>query len=71
MGKNALALEAAHEAVRRGWFPGGAYYVDLRGHSGEAPLATEEVARRLLGAGGGVPDDRSATGRIAAWQRFR
>lgn len=32
VGKTALALHAAREAVRRGWFPGGAVWVDLRGY---------------------------------------
>ncbi|ONI86674.1 hypothetical protein ALI22I_23885 [Saccharothrix sp. ALI-22-I] len=32
IGKTALARRAAAEAVSRGWFPGGAVFVDLRGY---------------------------------------
>ncbi|MEV7442911.1 tetratricopeptide repeat protein [Streptomyces sp. NPDC091204] len=32
IGKTALALHAAHEAVARGWFPGGALFVTLHGY---------------------------------------
>ncbi|MEV4742525.1 tetratricopeptide repeat protein [Streptomyces sp. NPDC049555] len=32
IGKTALALHAAHEAVSRGWFPGGALFVTLHGY---------------------------------------
>jgi hypothetical protein len=31
VGKTALATHAAHEAVRRGWFPGGAIFVNMHG----------------------------------------
>lgn len=32
VGKSALALHVAHEAVRRGWFAGGVLFADLRGY---------------------------------------
>ncbi|WP_171059858.1 tetratricopeptide repeat protein [Streptomyces montanus] len=35
VGKTELALQAAHQALARGWFPGGALMVDLHGYEPE------------------------------------
>jgi hypothetical protein len=48
-GKTALALTAAHHAQQRGWFPGGAAFVDLRGHEAQR-LTVDEAALTLLRA---------------------
>ena len=52
VGKTALALHAAHEAVfARGWFPGGVPFVDLAGYDPDGQLtagqALGEVLRQL------------------------
>ncbi|MFD7940147.1 P-loop NTPase fold protein [Streptomyces sp. NPDC059755] len=51
VGKSALVLQAAHEAVRRGWFPGGSVYLDLRGYDPSGPVdpshALESALRSL------------------------
>ncbi|PSL51732.1 putative ATPase [Saccharothrix carnea] len=61
IGKTTLALQAAHDAVDAGWFPGGVLYQDLRGFARqgrvepEAALATQ---LRKLGVGGEhIPPD--------------
>jgi hypothetical protein len=59
VGKSALALAAAHEGQRRGWFPGGVLYYPAGAHRpggppGEAALLTDLL--RLLG----VPHERTA-----------
>ncbi|WP_380279063.1 tetratricopeptide repeat protein [Kitasatospora purpeofusca] len=50
VGKTALALHAAHEAVRRGWFPGGVLYVPLRGYRPGAAVSGEQAVGALLRA---------------------
>ncbi|MFB7476103.1 tetratricopeptide repeat protein [Kitasatospora sp. NPDC056184] len=50
VGKTALALYAAHEAVRRGWFPGGVLYVPLRGYRPGAAVSGEQAVGALLRA---------------------
>ncbi|MGW3173222.1 tetratricopeptide repeat protein [Streptomyces sp. NPDC001153] len=49
IGKTALTLEAAHEACSRGWFPGGAHFIDLRGYD-DTPLTPEQAVLPLLDA---------------------
>lgn len=52
VGKTALIGHVAQQAYRREWFPGGAVFLDLRGHaSGEAVTAEEAVAAVLLRSG--------------------
>ncbi|MFI7277891.1 trypsin-like peptidase domain-containing protein [Streptomyces sp. NPDC049879] len=65
VGKTSLTAQAAHEARREGWFPGGFLYADLRGHrpeepGGNGPLTAEATLLTLLrtllpggGTGGG------------------
>jgi hypothetical protein len=46
VGKTTLAVEAGHMAVRRGWFGGGALFIDLHGYD-EAPVQPERGTGRL------------------------
>ena len=56
VGKTALALHVAHEAVFiRGWFPGGVPFVDLRGYDPDGQLTAEQALGELLRQLG-VPD---------------
>ncbi|WPB90805.1 tetratricopeptide repeat protein [Streptomyces malaysiensis] len=55
VGKTALALQAAYEAQRRGWFPGGVLFVDLHGYDGTA-LTPERALESLLRALGVAPE---------------
>ncbi|WP_078622812.1 tetratricopeptide repeat protein [Streptomyces prunicolor] len=48
IGKTALALQAAHQAVAKGWFPGGAIFVDLRGY--DEPVTADQAVVALLSA---------------------
>ncbi|MFD3378353.1 MULTISPECIES: tetratricopeptide repeat protein [unclassified Streptomyces] len=50
VGKTALALQAAHQARERRWFPGGILFADLRGYSPGAELDAAAVADRFLRA---------------------
>ncbi|MFJ6063698.1 tetratricopeptide repeat protein [Streptomyces tendae] len=49
VGKTALAVEAAHRARARGWFPGGALFVDLRGYDDD-PVTADQAVLALLDA---------------------
>jgi tetratricopeptide (TPR) repeat protein len=49
IGKTALALEAAHQALSRGWFPGGTLFVDLRGYD-DNPVTADQAVLALLDA---------------------
>ncbi|MET8446498.1 tetratricopeptide repeat protein [Streptomyces sp. NPDC005209] len=49
IGKTALAIEAAHQACSRGWFPGGPLFVDLRGYD-DNPVTAEQAVLALLDA---------------------
>lgn len=66
VGKTALALHAAYTARKRGWFPGGALFVDLRGYD-EVPATPEHAVLsllRVLGESG--PGDEDLYGRYRA-----
>ncbi|PWG11724.1 regulator [Streptomyces sp. V2] len=60
IGKTALAVEAAHEAVGRGWFPGGVLFLDLHGYDKE-PVSAERALQILLGALGVRPESVPGT----------
>lgn len=60
IGKTALALHAAHEAVARGWFPGGTLFVDLRGYDPD-PVTAEQAVVALLDSLGMRNDDLPLT----------
>jgi tetratricopeptide (TPR) repeat protein len=49
VGKTALTLHVAHTARERGWFPGGALFVDLRGYD-EVPATSDHAVLSLLRA---------------------
>ncbi|WP_051741926.1 tetratricopeptide repeat protein [Streptomyces xylophagus] len=49
VGKTALALCVAHAARERGWFAGGALFVDLRGYD-EVPVTADQAVLALLRA---------------------
>ncbi|MGW4024454.1 tetratricopeptide repeat protein [Streptomyces sp. NPDC005009] len=49
VGKTALAVEAAHQARGKGWFPGGTLFVDLRGYD-EDPVTADQAVLALLDA---------------------
>ncbi|MFF1593068.1 AAA family ATPase [Streptomyces sp. NPDC058286] len=55
VGKTALALHAAHQAVQKGWFPGGQLFLDLHGYDPDLYVAPEQALPALLRALG-VPD---------------
>ncbi|MFJ2925743.1 tetratricopeptide repeat protein [Streptomyces massasporeus] len=63
IGKTALALHVAHQAVARGWFPGGALYLHLRGHDPAGPVGAEEamgtLARALCVDDAVTPDEQT------------
>ncbi|MGV9450322.1 ATP-binding protein [Streptomyces sp. NPDC003635] len=55
IGKTALAVEAAHVACGRGWFPGGVLFLDLDGY-GDDPVTGEQALEALLRALGVEPE---------------
>ncbi|MEU0175212.1 tetratricopeptide repeat protein [Streptomyces massasporeus] len=63
IGKTALALHVAHQAVARGWFPGGALFLHLRGHDPAGPVGAEEamgtLARALCVDDAVTPDEQT------------
>ncbi|MFI8530005.1 tetratricopeptide repeat protein [Streptomyces aquilus] len=62
IGKTALAVEAAHRARARGWFPGGFLFVDLRGYD-DAPMTADQAVLALLDAMGVRGPDLPPTAR--------
>ncbi|WP_307679902.1 tetratricopeptide repeat protein [Streptomyces sp. V4I2] len=50
VGKTALVVEAARQAVERGWFPGGVLFANLRGHSTGHDAIPEETLDAFLRA---------------------
>jgi tetratricopeptide (TPR) repeat protein len=61
VGKTALALAAAHQARDRGWFPGGALFVHLRGYDPAGPMDGGQGLQALLRALGVRDDDLPPT----------
>ena len=51
VGKTALAIQAAHAALRTGWFPGGVLFLDLHGYDDQAvqPGQALDALLRALG----------------------
>lgn len=64
LGKSALALRAAHQAVANDWFPGGVFYLDLH-RPGTDPLSDDEALRILLSYLG--IGDHEISGLATAW----
>ncbi|WP_433272674.1 tetratricopeptide repeat protein [Actinosynnema sp. CS-041913] len=71
VGKTALALHCARAAVGAGWFPGGAFSVDMRGYLADGGVPVESVVRPLLRHLGvdplGAPADPGES--VAVYQR--
>lgn len=59
IGKTALAVRAAHEAVAAGWFPGGVLFVDLHGYDPDGSVTDSAALAAVLDAlgvtGAGMP----------------
>ncbi|MFE0257145.1 tetratricopeptide repeat protein [Streptomyces sp. NPDC059010] len=55
IGKTALAVEAAHQARAKGWFPGGVLFLDLHGYDDD-PVPGEQALAALLRALGVEPE---------------
>ncbi|MEV0482957.1 tetratricopeptide repeat protein [Streptomyces sp. NPDC050508] len=51
IGKTALAVEAAHEASDKGWFPGGVLFVNLHGYDDDRVTAEQALETLLRGLG--------------------
>ncbi|ARF53850.1 ATP-binding protein [Streptomyces gilvosporeus] len=56
VGKTALALRAAHDAVDAGWFPGGVLFINLQGYDDLRYVGPETAVSVFLSALG-VPDE--------------
>ncbi|ULR51883.1 ATP-binding protein [Streptomyces deccanensis] len=71
-GKTALAVHAAHEARKHGWFPGGILFADLYGYSPSGPQEAGTTAEHLLRALG-VADaviPPTSQGKLDLWRVF-
>jgi transcriptional regulator with XRE-family HTH domain len=64
IGKTALAVHWAHRIAPQ--FPDGQLYVDLRGHTHDAPMPSTEALARFLRALGALPDQVPAEADEAA-----
>jgi tetratricopeptide (TPR) repeat protein len=77
IGKTALAVEAAHAACEKGWFPGGVLFVNLHGYDDDlvTPEQALEAMLRALGTEPEYiptgPDERAALYRSALAERGR
>ncbi|MFD3590204.1 tetratricopeptide repeat protein [Streptomyces sp. NPDC058683] len=60
IGKTALAVETAHLACGKGWFPGGVLFLDLHGYD-EQPVSADQALQSLLRALGVEPEHIPAT----------
>ncbi|MCX4971313.1 tetratricopeptide repeat protein [Streptomyces sp. NBC_00620] len=63
IGKTALAVETAHQACSRDWFPGGTLFVDLRGYDDDPATADQAVLALLDALGVHGPDLPSSAAR--------
>ncbi|POM24250.1 Regulatory protein AfsR [Actinomadura rubteroloni] len=61
VGKTELAVQAAHAATERGWFPGGVLMIDLHGYDPRQRLDEARALASLLRALG-VPDEHIPPG---------
>ncbi|MFI1398030.1 ATP-binding protein [Streptomyces sp. NPDC020681] len=61
IGKTALALHVAHEAVVRNWYPGGVLFVNLRGYDPEGQVTGGQALAALLRALGVREEDLPST----------
>ncbi|UZJ33128.1 hypothetical protein [Streptomyces endophytica] len=56
VGKTALVLRAAHDAVAAGWFPGGVLFINLQGYD-EHRYVRPDIAISVFLSALGVPDE--------------
>lgn len=71
IGKTSLALCAAHQAVRDGWFPGGTLFVDFRGYDEDPVTADQAVVALLDGMGvRGADLPQTAAGQYGLYRRL-
>ena len=73
IGKTALARSCAAEAVARGWYPGGAVFVDLNGYSpdpGDRAMPQHVFAPMLHALGRPGPVDMDPRGQAAQYHRL-
>ncbi|WP_405950656.1 tetratricopeptide repeat protein [Streptomyces prunicolor] len=71
IGKTALAVETAHQACARDWFPGGTLFVDLRGYDDDPVTADQAVLALLDALGVRGPDlPASAIRQYDAYRRL-
>jgi hypothetical protein len=59
--KTALVLHVAHEAVARGWFPGGVVFIAMRGYDPAGLVGAEQAVGALLRALGVADEDLPPT----------
>ncbi|MDV7217627.1 ATP-binding protein [Streptomyces prunicolor] len=71
IGKTSLALRAAYQAVRDGWFPGGTLFVDFRGYD-EDPVTADQAVLALLDELGvrGADLPQTAAGQYGLYRRL-
>ncbi len=71
VGKTELVVHAAHQAIQRGWFPGGVLFVDMLGYDADRRLSARDALAgwlTALGIGEHIPateQDRSRLWRSA------
>ncbi|MFD5633971.1 ATP-binding protein [Streptomyces sp. NPDC127077] len=73
IGKTALARSCAAEAVSRGWYPGGAVFVDLNGYApdpGDRAMPQHVFAPMLHALGRPGPVDADPRGQAAQYHRL-
>ncbi|MFE0130617.1 ATP-binding protein [Streptomyces sp. NPDC059037] len=56
IGKTALAVRAAHDAVAAGWFPGGVLFINLQGYDTDRAVRPD-IALSVFLSALGVPDE--------------
>jgi tetratricopeptide (TPR) repeat protein len=69
VGKTALAIHAAREAVRLGRFPGGVIYISMYGYDHKSRVTADAAVEQLLrqlGVGGELPEDPKQ--RLGMWR---
>ncbi|QFY09963.1 AAA family ATPase [Nonomuraea phyllanthi] len=69
VGKSAMVTNAAYLALERGWFPGGALYIELSGYDTDGPVTGDQAVLTALRAlGVSEPFEPTAAGRQAHYR---